>query len=1076
MSQPSDQPSFRYSAAFANEIEQRWQSLWESNRVYSAPNPGEPGFDGAKPKKFVLDMFPYPSGVGLHVGHPLGYIATDIFARYLRMTGHNVLHAMGFDAFGLPAEQYAVQTNQHPRKTTYDNIANMKVQLRRLGLGHDPRRGVATTDPGFYKWTQWIFLQIYNSWYDAPAARARPIKELFAAFESGKVATKSGRPWSALSEADKRDEIDSRRLAFLAEVPVNWCPMLGTVLANEEVTADGRSERGNYPVYKRPLKQWMMRITAYADRLIEDLAELDWPEPIKHLQRNWIGRSEGAIAKFALPSGADISVFTTRPDTLFGATYMVLSPEHPLVEAGLTPTPNAPAPTFRPALFPGYTPAMSTRDAVAAYRAYAKSKSDDDRQNAKDKTGCFTGAYATNPVTGQNIPIFIADYVLMGYGTGAIMAVPAHDERDFEFAQAMNLPIVDVVYPRPVLAMSYFAQHAYAGEPAANWREELSDFLGVCVSEPGVEPDEAMRIIRERRQRPVSANSPSPTPIDAPGEVCDVPGAIGQRRGPTRSVWLETIESLRFSDFPSFARCFADRAYFKHIGQAGVEQGVAVNSQGPQCSINGLPTADAKRTVGEWLRANGRGEPTVNYKLRDWLFSRQRYWGEPFPIVFDDQGVAHDLPESMLPVLLPELTNFRPESSEDPNAPVRTPLARATDWTTVELDLGQGRKKYTRETNTMPNWAGSCWYYLRYLDPENSKQFCGQDAERYWMAGLSPQSAGGPAPSRGVDLYVGGVEHAVLHLLYARFWHKVLFDLGHVSTKEPFHKLFNQGYIQAYAFKDARGAYVEASKVTLPDGSLAMENQEHPGPYTYEGQPVKREYGKMGKSLKNAATPDDICAAYGCDTLRVYEMSMGPLEASKPWNTRDIAGAFRFLQRVWRNLVDESTGASRVTDTHADRDTQRILHKTIIGVRKDMDTLGFNTVVSKLIELNNHLSGLASVPMEAAKPLILMLAPLAPHFAEELFHRVVRAGRPPASIAHEPFPVADAALAADDEIEIPISVNGRPKHRIKVAPNLPAAALEAAALADPKVQELAGGKAIKKIIVVPGKMVNLVVG
>ncbi len=963
-SSPTEHPH-RYTAALAGLIEREWQERWETFGTFRVPNPGEQGFDGTRPKKYILDMFPYPSGVGLHVGHPLGYIATDICARYLRMTGHNVLHAMGFDAFGLPAEQYAVQTNQHPRTTTYNNIATMKSQLRRLGLGHDPRRGVATTDPAFYKWTQWIFLQIYNSWYDASVGKARPISELRAALQTGSIGTRSGRAWDELTDAERREEVDSRRLAYLAEVPVNWCPMLGTVLANEEVTAEGRSERGNFPVYKRPLKQWMMRITAYSDRLAADLSTLDWPEPIKLLQRNWIGRSEGADVEFSVHpppgtrSGAlTITVFTTRPDTLFGATYMVLSPEHPLVDSLIGSEPPA---GFRAGVFPGYQDRMTPAEAVATYRAYAKSRTDDQRREAKDKTGCFTGSYAVNPVNGHRIPVFIADYVLMGYGTGAIMAVPGHDDRDHEFAAAFDLPVEKVVQP-------------------------------------------------------------------SGGEAPD--------------------------------GCFA-------------EEGIACNSppvgESPY-TINGLATPEAKRHIIAALESAGAGRARTTYKLRDWLFSRQRYWGEPFPIVFDEAGVAHDLPESMLPVLLPELKDFRPESSEDPAAPVRTPLARASDWVNIELDLGDGPRRFTRETNTMPNWAGSCWYYLRYLDPENDSALCGTDAERYWMAGRAPGATTGDG--RGVDLYVGGVEHAVLHLLYARFWHKVLYDLGHVSTIEPFQRLFNQGYIQGYAFTDARGAYVEASEVLLPDGTRAVENQDHPGPYSYNGRPVTREYGKMGKSLKNAVSPDEIASSYGCDTLRLYEMSMGPLEASKPWNTRDITGSFRFLQRVWRNLIDEQTGASRVSDIASSRETSRVLHKTILGVRRDMESLGYNTVVSKLIEFNNHLGSLPSVPLEAARALILMLAPLAPHISEELFRRVI--GGSSSSLAFEPYPIGDPALAADDEIEIPVSIAGRPKHRIRVSPGLDAAALEAAAMADPKVRELIEGKTLKKVIVVPGKMVNLV--
>ncbi len=1020
-----DAPPHRYGAALAGEIERRWQDRWERDRTFEAPNPGEPGFEASRPKKYILDMFPYPSGVGLHVGHPLGYIATDIYARYLRMTGHNVLHAMGFDAFGLPAEEYARETGTHPRITTERNIATMRAQLKRLGLAHDRRRSVATIEPSFYKWTQWIFLKIYNSWYDdregaegqrgrGAKGRARPIGELVRELEAGTVATRSGRPWSALSGDERREEIDSRRLAYLADVTVNWCPKLGTVLANEEVTAEGRSERGDHPVYKRPLKQWMMRITAYAERLAADLDLVDWPDSVKLMQRNWIGRSEGAFIEFEVaglsggpslrdggtqrrggakspgasitdivkrlaahesldpvgfaPSRSDglpspvaerrptqIRVFTTRPDTIFGATYMVLSPEHPLVDSL---TADAwPANTLDPwkGRFPGAPPGgfRTPRDAVAAYRKYAESRSDVQRTEAKEKTGVFTGACATNPATGKPIPVFIADYVLMGYGTGAIMAVPGQDERDWEFAEAYGLPIVRTV------------------RPPASWE-----------------------------------------------------------------------------------------------GKAFTGEGPATNSG----FLDGLGVADAKKRIAQWLRETGRGEPTVTYKLRDWLFSRQRYWGEPFPIVFDDSGVPHDLPGSMLPVELPDLADFTPTSSDDPDAPPTPPLGRAKDWVTATLDLGEGKKKYRRETNTMPNWAGSCWYYLRYLDPKDERVFCNAAIERYWMAGnatltsRSTQHAACSTSAGGVDLYVGGVEHAVLHLLYARFWHKVLFDYGLVSTPEPFQKLFNQGYIQAAAYRDERGVYVEASEV-----------EERGNAFTYKGKPVTREFGKMGKSLKNAVTPDDICHEYGCDTLRVYEMSMGPLEASKPWNTRDIVGAYRFLQRIWRHLIDEQTGKSRLTDAEADAATLRLLHKTIKGVRQDFERLAFNTPVSKLIVLNDHLGSLAGgVPRSVARNLILMLAPYAPHMAEELWSRC-EFGTQGGSLAYEPFPAADDRLAADDVIELPVSINGKVRGHIRIAPDADQKAVEAAALAEPKIQEHIAGKTVKKIIVVPKKMVNVVV-
>ncbi len=989
-----DQPPQRYTAALANAIEAYWQDHWDQTRTFAAPNPGEPDFDAARPKKFILDMFPYPSGAGLHVGHPLGYIATDIYARYLRMTGHNVLHAMGFDSFGLPAEQYAIQTNTHPRITTEKNIATMKRQLRRLGLGHDPRRGVSTTDEPFYRWTQWIFLQIYNAWFDPAANKARPIAELVALFASGKKTASDGRTWAQLNPAEQRRLIDSHRLAYLDEVPVNWCPMLGTVLANEEVTADGRSERGNYPVYRRPLKQWIMRITAYAERLLADLEPLNWPEPVKLMQRNWIGKSEGAYVDFPA-ANRRIRVFTTRPDTLHGATYLVLSPEHELVDRLVTDKwaagPSAPG---KAAIFPGADQLLAAgatpRALLDAYRAYARTKTDEQREGGgegREKTGTFIGAFAVNPVNNHRIPIFVADYVLAGYGTGAIMAVPGHDERDFAFAQAFGVPILRVV------------------KPTAD--SDASEAITECFSGEGF-----------------ACNSPIATEHDSP------------------------------------------------------------------YNINNLPTPQAKARITAALQDAGFGRAQVNYKLRDWLFSRQRYWGEPFPIVFNQYGEAIDLPESMLPVLLPEMENFQPESSDDPNAPPRPPLARAREWCEPTLDLGDGPRRYTRETNTMPNWAGSCWYYLRYLDPDNAAALVGKDADRYWMGGslASGTPAGGTPQFGGVDLYVGGVEHAVLHLLYARFWHKVLFDLGHVSTPEPFNRLFSQGYIQAAAYTDARGVYVPAAEVTQgPEVTVQVDGLPLPNGQTepvlrsttfyHNGQPVFREYGKMGKSLKNAVAPDEVGAEYGWDTLRVYEMSMGPLEASKPWNTRDIAGAYRFLQRTWRIIIDEQTGQPRTTDTpaaDADAPALKALHKTILGVRKDMETLGFNTAVSKLIELTNELTRLYAerpIPRAMAEAVTLMLAPFAPHMAEELFKRLGHTS----SLAHHPFPVADERLAVDSEVELPIQVNGKVRGKIMVPAGIDKAALEKLAADSPAVTALLEGKPAKKIIAVPGRMISVVV-
>ena len=936
-------PPFRYSAALAGRIEQRWQQRWARDGMFGAPNPdgdlaaapGSPERERlSRPKSFVIDMFPYPSGAGLHVGHPLGYIATDCLTRYQRMAGFNVLHAMGFDAFGLPAEQYAVQTGTHPRITTEANMTRYRAQLRRLGLAYDERRSFATTDPDYYRWTQWIFLQIYNSWYDGSIGRARPIAELVAEFEAGQRATPDGRAWSDLSALQQAGVLDRYRLAYLAEAPVNWCPGLGTVLANEEVTPDGRSERGNFPVFRRNLAQWMMRITAYADRLLDDLDTLDWPEPVKLMQRNWIGRSHGAYIDFPTPA-EPIRVFTTRPDTVFGATYLVLAPEHAAVD-GLV------APAWPDDARPAWTAGAATpAEAVAEYRKQAAAKSDLERQENKQKTGVFTGAYATNPVNGAKIPIFIADYVLVGYGTGAIMAVPGQDERDWEFAEVFDLPIVRTVQPS-----EGFDGKAYTGD------------------------------------------------------------------------------------------------------------GPAINSG----FLDGKNVTDAKRAIIGALVKHGHGEATVTYKLRDWLFSRQRYWGEPFPIVYDEQGVAHSVPDEMLPVELPDVPDFSPRTydADDEHSSPEPPLGKATDWVEVTLDLGDGPKKYRRETNTMPNWAGSCWYELRYLDPKNGAALVDPANERYWMG---PREG---AESGGVDLYVGGVEHAVLHLLYARFWHKVLHDLGHVESSEPFHRLINQGYIQAYAYTDDRGFYVPAEEVVETDGG-----------WTYAGKPVNREYGKMGKSLKNVVTPDEMCETYGADTFRVYEMSMGPLEVSRPWETRAVVGSQRFLQRVWRSLVDEQTGASRVVDAEIDEQTRRLLHRTIAGVAADTSELRFNTAIAKLIELTNRLVGISAdgAPREVAEPLVLMLAPFAPHVAEELWSLLGHDG----SLTYAAYPVADERWLRAASVTYPVQINGKVRGRIEVAADADEATVRIAALAEEKVAAALAGREPRKVIVVPGRMISVVV-
>ncbi len=919
--------SHRYTAELAAEIEARWQERWADDGTFDAPNPvgdlaGETTV--SESTYYLMDMFPYPSGAGLHVGHPLGYIATDVVGRHQRMKGRNVLHTLGYDAFGLPAELHAIQTGEHPRANTLANIANMRRQLRRLGLAHDSRRSFATIDPDFVRWTQWIFLQIFDSWYDEEAGRARPISEL-----REKLGT------------DDPAVIDPHRLAYVSESPVNWCPALGTVLSNEEVTAEGRSERGNFPVFQRNLRQWQMRITAYADRLVDDLERVDWPEPVKLMQRNWIGRSHGAEVDFDVPAvdNATIRVFTTRPDTLFGATYMVLAPEHELVDAILTDEwPDGTDPRWTAG-------AASPSEAVAAYRHAAARKTDVERQENKDKTGVFTGAFAVNPVNGERVPVFVADYVLVGYGTGAIMAVPAHDERDFEFATAFGLPTPRVV----------------TGGDDLPWTGD----------------------------------------------------------------------------------------------------GVATASANDEVSLDGLGVAEAKSRIIAWLEEKGRGTGTTTYRLRDWLFSRQRYWGEPFPIVFDEDGHPHAVPDHLLPVELPDVPDYSPRTFEpdDVTSEPEPPLGRAHDWLDVELDLGDGPRRYRRDTNTMPNWAGSSWYQLRYLDPHNADALVDPANEAYWMGPTDAKSTG------GVDLYVGGVEHAVLHLLYARFWHKVLFDLGHVSSEEPFHRLFNQGYIQAYAFTDARGTYVPADAVVehvADDGTTT---------YTYEGSPVSREYGKMGKSLKNVVTPDEMYDEFGADTFRVYEMSMGPLDQSRPWETRAVVGSQRFLQRVWRLVVEEESGDVKVDDVEPDRDTLRVLHRTIDGVSADMDALRFNTAIAKLIELTNHLTKASVTSRSALEPLVLMLAPFAPHVAEELWSLLGH----DTSLTRAAFPQADPALLVADTVTCVVQVQGKVRAKLAVSPDVTDDELTALALAEENVQRSIDGREVRKVIVRAPKLVNVVV-
>ena len=963
-----EETGFRYDAALAEKIEKSWQRTWEESGTFHTPNPtgdlgeldsqdasspfGPPADLSERESLYIMDMFPYPSGVGLHVGHPLGYLGTDVYGRYQRMRGHNVMHALSYDAFGLPADLYAVQTGQHPRITTDANIANMTEQLRRLGLAHDVRRRFATTDDEFVKWTQWIFLQIFNSWYDTEATTpdgeakgaARPIDTLIEQFASGARPTPDGRAWSNLSPAERENVLQDFRLAYVSESPVNWCPGLGTVLANEEVTADGLSERGNYPVFTRRLRQWNMRITAYADRLIDDLDALDWPHAIHAMQVNWIGRSKGALLRLPIAGddASDIEVYTTRPDTLFGATYLVLSPEHPQV-ADLT------AQVWDESTPESWRGGEATpAEAIAAYQRAAAAKTDADRQQSREKTGIFTGSYALNPATGAQIPIFIADYVLMGYGTGAIMAVPAEDARDWDFAKAFGLPYIRTVQP-----------------PADH--DEDAPFTGT---------------------------------------------------------------------------------------------GVMINSSNAEIDINGLEIDAAKAQVTEWLAGKGLATESTQYRLRDWLFSRQRYWGEPFPIVYDENGTPIALPDEMLPVQLPEVDDFAPRTyaPDDADSRPEPALSRNQEWTSIELDLGDGPKTYQRETNTMPNWAGSSWYQLRYADPHNDERLVDPANEKYW---LGPRAS---KPRGGADLYVGGQEHAVLHLLYARFWHKILFDLGHISSSEPFHRLVNQGYIQAYAYTDSRGVYVPAAEVeerTESNGELT---------FWYNGEQVNREYGKIGKSLKNSVMPDEMYDAFGADTFRVYEMSMGPLEQDRPWDTRAVVGAQRFLQRVWRLFVDETTGESVVADGEADAESLKVLHQVIDGVREDMDHLRFNTAISKLIVLTNHATKQGGATRDVLEPLTIMLAPFAPHLAEELWSRLGHES----TVTYAAFPEADPNHLVAEAVTCVVQVKGKVRARLEVAPDITAEELEKLALESPNAVKALGGAGVRKVIVRAPKLVNIV--
>jgi leucyl-tRNA synthetase len=1014
----SDDPQHRAGVYDFTAIEAKWQKRWERDGTFRAANPGDDQFDGSRPKYYVLDMFPYPSGSGLHVGHPLGYCASDIYARYKRMRGFNVLHPMGFDAFGLPAEQYAIETGVHPAVTTIKNMETYRRQLRMIGFSYDWDREVATCEPEYYKWTQWIFLQIYNSWYNESehwtgvdgcqhAGRARRIETLVEAFESGRLAVddrlqivhhpgnEPHRIWADLTSEEKRRAVNHQRLAYIDDVAVNWCPALGTVLSNEEVTDEGLSERGNHPVYRRPMRQWMMRITKYADRLLADLDGLDWPDPIKLMQRNWIGRSTGAEVEFALADhDGSLCVYTTRPDTLFGATYMVIAPEHPLIARITTD---------------------DRRGEVTTYIAKARHRSDLDRTaDTKEKTGVFTGSFAINPVNGERIPIWVADYVLMSYGTGAIMAVPGGDMRDFEFAKAYDLPIIAVVDPSP------------------DWCEKEARLPGGTL--PELRAD-VRKTIEQSIERWHCENA---TFFD---DRIEAAKKFLEKHGNDANISADSIRNMYLVAPSTFAEPFTG-------------EGIAVASppsplDGDFCDLNGLKTPDAKKRIIDWLESKRLGKAAVNYKLRDWVFSRQKYWGEPFPILHDQAAGGEIVPlnESDLPLTLPDMKNFKPTPVDDDSTPPLPPLGRATEWRHVERD---GRV-FQRDYNTMPQWAGSCWYYLRYLDSANDKRFASEEAEKYWMP---------------VDLYIGGAEHAVLHLLYARFWHKVLFDLGDVTTAEPFMKLVNQGMIQGYAYKDSRGAIVAIDLVEerAPDQYVLKET----------GETVEKVVAKMSKSLKNVVNPDSVIEEYGADTFRMYEMFMGPIETAKPWNTRDVPGLFKLLNRVWRLVVDEMTGeiSSALQDIEPTDDDNRWLHKTIKRVTTDVEAFKFHTAIAAIFDFVNAMTRKEVRPRRVIESFIHLLSPFAPHIADELSERLGRTG---GSIAHQPWPEYDEDLAADNEVEIAVQILGKVKARIMVPADADADAMEAAARADDYVAKQLEGKTVRKVIAVPGRLINFVV-
>jgi leucyl-tRNA synthetase len=878
------------------EIEKRWQEYWEKNKTFRTTD------DLSNPDKFyILDMFPYPSGAGLHVGHPEGYTATDIVARYKRMKGFNVLHPMGWDAFGLPAEQYAIQTGTHPAVTTDKNCDTFRRQIKELGLSYDWDREIKTTDPDYFKWTQWIFLKLYNTWYDQKTDRGRNINELPVPLDVIKAGDEA-----------RRKYIDSKRLAYYDNAQIWYCPSCRIVCANEEVLNDGTHEKCGNRVVRRNLKQWMLRIPYYAERLLNGLDKLEWPEGIKEMQRNWIGRSTGAEVDFKIEGHEErITVYTTRPDTLFGATYMVLSPEHPLV-TDIT------------------SPEMSQQ--VADYVKAASLKSDLDRTDlAKEKTGVFTGTYAINPVNNEKIPIWVADYVLMGYGTGAIMAVPAHDDRDFEFAKKFGLKIT-------------------------------------CILSPDIKDDEQKERILK-------------------GDEC----------------WTEN--------------------------------GTYINSSNSQLgiSLDGLMVEEGIATITKWIEDRNIGIYRVNYKLRDWLFSRQRYWGEPFPVIHWDDGEITAMDESELPLNLPELEIYEPGENGE------SPLSNATDWLYVTDSKG---RRGRRETNTMPQWAGSCWYYLRFIDPKNDNEIFDAAKEKYWMP---------------VDLYIGGAEHAVLHLLYARFWHKVLYDLGIVSTDEPFMKLFNQGMILAFAYESSTGAKVSSDMITEKDGRFFITDTD---------EEVKQIVAKMSKSLKNVVNPDDVIKSYGADTFRLFEMFLGPLDATKPWDEKGIKGPANFLARTYRFLA----GSENITRGDEDPEILRALHKTIKKVTDDIEHLRFNTAISAMMIFLNTALKKGSVSLDTAGSFIRLLAPFAPHLGEEMWQLTGHKG----TIAYEPWPVADEKYLEEELFECPVSVNGKMRFKIELPVNLPQEEVIAIALADERAKKWIGN-ATPKVIVVPNRIVNIVV-